>query len=391
MEPKSIIHLDMDAFYAAVEVLDEPELKGKPVIVGGNHPRGVVSTCSYEARKFGVHSAMPSVTAARLCPQAVFRPVRMGRYKEMSDRIFDIFRRFTPLVEPLSLDEAFLDVTASIRLFGHPPQIAADIKRLVRSETGLTVSAGVAPSKLVAKIASDLHKPDGLTVVPPDRVREFLDPLPIGRLWGVGKVSQRALAVLGVETIGDLHRLPPDLLRRKFGESGVSLHRLAQGLDDRPVEPTRDAKSIGAEETYLEDIRSLEPARRELLALTLRAARRLRRHGFVCRTVTLKVKYHDFKQITRAETLGRPTDDTRRLYAAVVALLAKTDVGRRPVRLLGVSFSGLGLPDENRQPSLFDEEEKSGKLRELDRALDRISDKYGSRAVIPATLLEDDS
>ncbi len=388
MERRSIIHLDMDAFYAAVEVLDNPELRGRPVIVGGSARRGVVSTCSYEARRFGVHSAMPMSQALRRCPDAVVLPVRMSRYKELSELIFDIYRRYTPLIEPLSLDEAFLDVTASERLFGLAAEMARTIKTLVRNETGgLTVSAGVAPNKLTAKIASDMKKPDGLTVVPPDRVREFLAPLPIGRLWGVGRVGRNSLAMLGVETIGDLVRLPEDLVRARFGDHGLDLQSLARGEDDRPVEPERDVKSVGAEETYLEDITALDAARREILWLSTRTARRLRRSGLVCRTVTVKVKYADFKLITRAETLHRATDDHREIFRTADRLLGKTEVGRRPARLLGVSLSGLDVEGEPRQGSLFAEEAGDERGRRLNRALDRISDKFGDRALLPATLL----
>ena len=220
--PKAIIHLDMDAFYAAVEVLDNPSLKGKPVIVGGSKKRGVVSSASYEAREFGVHSAQPMATAMRLCPKGIFLPVRMSRYKEVSEQIFEIFCRFTPLVEPLSVDEAFLDVTGSIGLFGPSEEVAKMIKRAVVEEIGITVSAGVATSKFVAKIASDLGKPDGLTVVAEDNVRAFLEPLPIDKLWGVGKATQKALALLGVQTIGDLSRLPLDLLERNFGRRFIT-------------------------------------------------------------------------------------------------------------------------------------------------------------------------
>ena len=244
---KAIIHLDMDAFYAAVEILDNPDLKGKPVIVGGSKKRGVVSSACYEARRFGIHSAQPVSTAVRLCPHGVFLPVRMWRYKEFSRQIFALFYRFTPLVEPLSLDEAFLDVTGSTRLFGPPEAIARKIKQQVVKKTGLTVSAGVAPSKFVAKIASDMQKPDGLTVVPEGQVKEFLEPLPIEKLWGVGRATRKILSHLGVGTIGSLADLPVELLARKLGKQGIHLYSLARGLDDREVEPERGVKSIGHE------------------------------------------------------------------------------------------------------------------------------------------------
>ena len=313
----------------------------------------------------------------------------MKRYKDVSERIFEIFRRFTPLVEPLSLDEAFLDVTGTERLFGPPAQLAAHIKKMVKKEIGLTVSAGVAPNKLVAKIASDLEKPDGLTVVPPDGVREFLAPLPIGRLWGVGRTTRRHLELLGVQTFQDLSEIPPEILEKKFGLHGTHLARLVRVEDDRDVHPAREVKSMGAEDTFGADIHTREGARRELLRLSIRASRRMRRHGFLARTVTLKVKYSDFKQITRSETLPRPSDEVRSIYETVCELLDKTQVGARPVRLLGVSLSGLTTEDEPRQQFLFDEVEGRGRRRDLDRAVDRISEKFGDGAVIPATLLKD--
>ena len=258
---KAIIHLDMDAFYAAVEVLDNPTLRGKPVIVGGGKERGVVSSASYEARKFGVHSAQPIATAMRLCRHGIFLPVRMRRYKEVSQRIFEIFHRFSPLVEPLSLDEAFVDITGSIRLFGPPEEIASKIKQQVVTETGLKVSAGVAPSKFVAKIASDIQKPDGFTIVPQRKIKDFLNPLPIDKLWGVGKATRETLSHLGVKTIGDLGRLPSELLVRRLGKQGIHLHLLAQGIDDREVETERGVKSVGHEETYAADIRDMAVVR----------------------------------------------------------------------------------------------------------------------------------
>ncbi|RPH86328.1 MAG: DNA polymerase IV, partial [Desulfobacteraceae bacterium] len=255
---RRIIHLDMDAFYASVEVLDDPSLKGKPVIVGGDFRRGVVSAASYEARAFGVHSAQPIATARRLCPQGVFLPVRMVRYQEISKKIFSLFSFFTPLVEPLSIDEAFLDITASVRLFGPPEEMARKIKASIRENTGLSLSAGVAPNKFLAKIASALHKPDGLTVVPPEGIRAFLDPLPIGRLWGVGEATRKDLARFNVNTIGDLSRLPLALLEKKFGEHGRRLSELARGIDDREVQTDHEIKSVGQEETFDADLLELE-------------------------------------------------------------------------------------------------------------------------------------
>ena len=389
-QPKSraIIHLDMDAFYPAVEVLDNPALKGKPVIVGGSKERGVVSSASYEARKFGVHSAQPIATALRLCPEGIFLPVRMSRYKEVSRRVFKIFHLFTPLVEPLSIDEAFLDVTGCARLFGQPEDIAKTVKQMVFKQTGLTVSAGVAPSKFVAKIASDMDKPDGLTVVPPDRVKEFLDPLPINKMWGVGKRTQDALKSLGIHTIGDLCRAPARVLEERFGKHGVKMHRLALGIDCRDVVPEQDAKSIGHEDTFLHNIMNMGEARRELLSLANKVARRMRRGGVTGRTITLKVKYADFVQITRSITAPESTDDSLTIYGACCDLLKKTEVGKRPVRLLGISVSQLSLPATHEQISLFAEPETSRKRKQLNRALDSLYEKFGERSIGPGTLLK---
>jgi len=385
---KAILHLDMDAFYASVEVLDNPSLQGRAVVVGGSGRRAVVCAASYEARRFGIHSAQPMAAAVRLCPEGVFLPVRMARYREVSREIFAVFRRFTPIVEPLSVDEAFLDVTHSIRLFGAPEEIARRIKRLVLERTGLTVSAGVAPSKLVAKIASDLHKPDGLTVVPEAQVEAFLAPLPVERLWGVGKVTQRELSLLGAKTIGDLRKIPRELLVRRFGRHGLSLHMLAWGRDDRAVEPGREARSAGAEETYSSDILDLETARRELLVLAMRAARRMRRAGLRGRTVTLKVKYHDFVQITRASTLPEYTDDGWEIFRAARGLLQKTEAGARPIRLLGIALSRLAVSGGGAQMPLFPEDGIRSRQRRLNRALDAICGKFGDDAVLPGSLLE---
>lgn len=406
---RRIIHCDMDAFYASVEVLDDPSLAGKPVIVGGSERRGVVAAASYEARRFGIHSAMSIAAAKRLCPGGVFLPVRMARYREVSDRIFGIFRRFSPLVEPVSIDEAFLDVTASVRLFGPPEAIAKAIRAAVRGETGLTVSAGVAPSKLVAKIASDLGKPDGLTVVPPGKAREFLDPLPVGKLWGVGTVTQETLRRMGVTTIGELSRVSPQSLKARLGESGLHLHRLANGVDDREVETEREAQSIGHEDTYGEDIRDAAAIRKELLGLADRVAARLRRHGVKGRTVTLKVKYADFTLITRAVTLSRPTDDDGEIHRSVIPLLAKTEAGRRPVRLLGISVSRLAADEEAPERTWDQMPLFGGKARrdtggalparvakdqvraaKLNDAVDRIRERFGRKGIGRASLLEDE-
>jgi len=378
----------MDAFYAAVEVLDNPALQGKPIIVGGGKERGVVSSASYEARKFGVHSAQPIATAMRLCPQGVFLPVRMARYREISDRVFSIFHRFTPLVEPLSIDEAFLDVTGSLRIFGKPEEIVHKIKKAIKEEIGLTVSAGIAPLKFIAKIASDLNKPDGLTIVLPEQVHEFLESLPIEKLWGVGKTTQKALALLNVRTIGDLSRIPLEVLEAKFGKHGTHLHLLSMGIDDREVETEREVKSIGHEETYAEDISSIDAVKKEILSLSGRVARRLRQEGFAGKTVTLKIKYHDFVQITRSVTLPESTDDGREIFRQCLLLLKKTEAGKRPIRLVGVSLSHLGSSAEKRQRTLFDNGPSHEKCRKLNYALDAIQEKFGDDSIVPGTLLD---
>jgi DNA polymerase-4 len=386
-EPGAIIHLDMDAFYPAVEALDNPALKGRPVIVGGSPKRGVVSSASYEAREFGVHSAQPIAKAVRLCPDGIFLPVRMKRYKEVSEQVFEIFRRFTPLVEPLSIDEAFLDVTGSTHLFGDPVEIAKKIKQTVVKETGLTVSAGVAPSKFVAKIASDMEKPDGLTVVRPDRVREFLDPLPIKKMWGVGKATQEALGRLNVRTFKDLSRVPVKLLERRFGIHGQKMHLLSMGIDERAVVPDQDVKSIGHEETFSDDISDIGAAKKELLSLANKVARRMRQKETTGRTISLKVKYDDFVQITRSATLPKPTDDGPEIYSIACSLLEKTDAGRRPVRLLGISLSKLSFPASENQLALFSPESASQKRKNLNIALDSVYEKHGDNIIGPGTLL----
>jgi DNA polymerase-4 len=402
---RAIVHVDLDAFYAAVEVLDRPELSGLPVIVGGSERRGVVAAASYEARKFGVHSAMPTATAKRLCSHGVFLPVRMERYAEASARVFAIYRRFTPLVEPLSIDEAFLDVTGCGKLFGSATDVARKIREAVRAETGLTVSAGVAPNKFLAKIASDLGKPDGLVVVPPGEEQAFLDPLPVGRLWGVGKVTEEALRRRGVRTIGALRALPHGEMVRSFGAHGEHLYALARGIDERPVETEREAKSIGHEETYDRDLREPASMRREILSLSQRVSERLRTHGVRGKTVTLKVKYHDFVQVTRAATLADATDDGGTIYRCALELLSGTEAGPRPVRLLGVSVSrfaaagGLGSAAPMEQIPLFGRPQGGAgaafrrpdpvKTERLNRAVDRIRAKFGPRGIVPGALPDD--
>jgi DNA polymerase-4 len=386
--PKQIIHLDMDAFYPSVEALDNPELRGKPVIVGGSKERGVVSSASYEARKFGVHSAQPMATAMQLCPNGIVVPVRMARYQEVSEQVFEIFHIFTPLVEPLSIDEAFLDVTGSSRLFGSPIEIAKKIKQKIVEKTGLTISAGVATSKFVAKVASDMEKPDGLTIVARDKVREFLDPLPIKKMWGAGKVTQKALARIGIHTFKDLRLASVEVLEKEFGKHGRHMHQLSLGIDPRDVVTLHDIKSIGHEDTYSKDILDLEPAKRELLSLANRVARRMRRKGLEGKTITLKVKYSDFKLITRSVTLHHYTNDSADIYSNVCSLLEKTAIGKRPVRLLGISLSNLADTGSGRQLSLFHQGEPHQKRKELNKTADSIFEKFGNRGIRLGSLIE---
>lgn len=386
-----ILHIDMDAFYASVEERENPRLVGKPVIVGGTpEGRGVVAAANYAARKFGVHSAMPAVTAHRLCPHGVFLPCRMDFYASISRQIREIFERFTPLVEPLSLDEAFLDVTGSEGLFGPSAEIGQQIKRVIRSELRLVASVGVAPNKFLAKIASDLEKPDGFVVVEPDRIQEFLDPLPVERLWGVGKVAAAALHKMGLRTIGQLRQWPVDLLNEKFGASGEHLWQLAHGMDDRHVVPDREAKSISHETTFAADISDGEVLRAWLLELTEQVARRLRRHQIRGRTVQLKLRFSDFSTITRAQTLPEATHVTQEIWQAAAELLdSALRQANQPIRLLGLGVSGFEEAGE-RQRSLFSEVQHE-KQRTLDEVADRIKDQHGSNALRRGAALSRDS
>ena len=372
-----ILHIDMDAFYASVEERDRPELVGRPVIVGGTpEGRGVVAAANYVARTFGVHSAMPAITARRLCPHGVFLRPRMECYAEISDQIRAIFETYTPLVEPLSLDEAFLDVTGSAPLFGSAESIGRAIKQEIRQRLRLVASVGVAPNKFLAKIASDLQKPDGFVVIAPDRVQEFLDPLPVGRLWGVGRVTGQVFQRLGIHRIGQLRQLPVEMLRQHFGNTGDHLWELSQGIDDRPVVPEQAAKSLSHETTFAEDLEDPEAMRAWLLELSEQVGCRLRRQGLQARTVQLKVRFEDFQTITRAQTLPQPTSVTQEIWQAALQMFAERLPARRlRVRLLGVGTSGLGQPGLV-QLSLFPEAEHQRQSR-LDAVADRIKEKFG--------------
>jgi len=389
MPDRSIIHMDMDAFYAAVEVLDNPGLAGRPVIVGGLGPRGVVSTASYEARRHGVRSAQPMSVARRLCPQGVFRPPRMERYQELSGRIMAVFRRYTPLVEPLSLDEAFLDVSASRRLFGPAETLARRLKAEVLAETGLTVTAGVAGQKHLAKIASGRNKPDGLTVVPPGRELDFLWPLPLRELWGVGPATLARLTGLGLATVGDLAALDQDFLARSFGRTGRQLWLLANGRDDREVEPGRQPKSVGAETTFAADVASPEDIRAALLDQTLTAVGRLRRQGLLAGGVVVKFRDGRFRTWTRSRALTAPTDLREEIYREVLSIYEKEAPGLGPLRLVGVSLSRLSAGDAYQPRSLLEPLPPApgrDRAARLNLALDQVQSRFGEGAIRPASL-----
>lgn len=371
----------MDAFFAAVEQRDDPSLRGKPVIVGGVGGRGVVSTASYEARKFGCRSAMPMAQATRLCPHAIVVRPRMQAYSAVSHQVFEILERFTPLVEPLSVDEAFLDVTGSQRLFGDGETIAREIRRLVRETTQLTASVGVAPSKFIAKLASDSNKPDGLVVVPPDQILAFLDPLPIGRLWGVGPATLPKFDQLGVRTFGDLRRSDAARVRSALGESGDHFLALVSGEDDRDVVPDREAKSISHETTFAEDVADREYLRATLLEQIDQVAARLRRHERLARVVVMKIRTPDFSTYTRRTTLDAATDVTDHLWHPLAVLFDTWMSERRSrVRLIGAGVTNL-VDRRGQQLSLF-ESADAAKRRQLDATVDAIRDRFGKAAIV---------
>jgi DNA polymerase IV len=381
---RAILHIDMDAFYASVEEQDRPELKGLPLIVGGTSGRGVVAAASYAVRRFGVRSAMPMREALRRCPHAVCVPPRMARYKEISERVFAIFHEFTPLVEGLSLDEAFLDVTGSRQLLGGAESIGTEIRRRIHAETGLTASVGIAPNKLLAKIASDLNKPDGMCSIGADNVRDILDPLPVEKLFGVGPRTLSAVHAAGIRSFGDLRRAGDDVLRRLFGKHGKTMRDRASGLDDRPVEPDREEKSISAEETYPRDIRELPKLLVELQRLADRATSRLRKQDLAAGRVSVKIRRGDFTTFTRQRALGPPTQHTVVVSAAARRLLEEWWAAHpnAPVRLLGVALGNLRTLQ---QPDLFADAPAAGSR--LDAVVDGIRDRFGTAVLTRASLL----
>jgi DNA polymerase-4 len=383
---KTILHVDMDAFFAAIEQRDNPQLRGKPVVVGGGGPndRGVVSTASYEARVFGVRSAMPLRTAGALCPDAIFVPVNGRKYAEASRQVMDILRRFTPAIEPLSIDEAFLDLTGTEGLFGTGEEVGRKIKQAIHDEVELTASVGVAANRLVAKIASDLRKPDGLVVVPAGEEREFLAPLAIERLWGVGARTRLALADYDIKTIGDLANLPIDVLERRFGSQGSVLSARARGVGDTDVGGEMAAKSISHEHTFDTDSDDWTALKRTLLALSEGVGSRLRASGVLCSTISVKIRDSEFVTITRQKTLDDPTDSTDVIWRAAVALTKREVKGMR-VRLLGVAATGLA---EQRQMPMFQEEDD--RHRRAVEAADALRKRYGPKSIRRASLLQAD-
>jgi DNA polymerase-4 len=382
--PEPILHVDLDAFYAGVEVLKDPSLRGKPVIVGGTGPRGVVASASYEARAFGVHSAMPAVRARRLCPEGIFLPSDFEAYRVHSNRFREVLLSTTPLVEPIALDEAFLDVGGATRLFGEPPRIGERIRADVAREVGVTCSVGVASTKFVAKLASDHRKPDGMLHVPAAETLAFLEPLPVGRLWGVGEKTRDLLGRLAIRTVGDLGRTPRPVLERLLGEAAAAhLVALSHGIDERAVVPYEPPKSVGHEETFDRDLDDDEEIERELLHLSGKVAARLREDGYRARTITLKVRLATFTTLTRAKTLPDATEVGADLYHVAVALYRALPGDRRRVRLLGVQASGL-VSAGAEQLALM----RGERWGDVERTVDRIERRFGTGAATPASLLD---
>jgi DNA polymerase-4 len=380
-----ILHVDMDAFYASAELISRPELRGTPVIIGGGS-RGVVLSATYEARAYGVHSAMPMTRARRLCPQATVVAPTHGLYSSVSAGVMAIFRSITPLVEPLSLDEAFLDVSGARRRLGRPAEIGALIRDRVADEQGITCSVGVASSKFVAKLASTRAKPDGMIVVPADQVVAFLHPLPVGALWGVGEKTEKELTRLGLHTVGDIAHTPATTLVRALGQaSGSHLHALSWGRDERRVVPAEPDRSIGAEETFARDVDDPAVVLREVLRLSERTAGRLRASGVSGRTVSLKVRFADFTTITRAKTLREPTDVAAEIYSTARGLFEALGLDRARIRLVGVRVEGLDDAETAPRQLLLGERVRG--RRDAEQAADRAAARFGAGAVRPATLV----
>jgi len=375
--------MDMDAFFASVEQLDNPRLQGKCLVVGGSSPRGVVAAASYEARKYGIHSAMPMFQARHKCPHLVIVPPRRKRYAELSRRIMAILGTFSPLVEPLSIDEAYVDVTGCSRLYGSPDQIGGAVKTKIRAETQLTCSVGIAPNKFLAKIASDFRKPDGLTVIHHDQVVAFIDTLSIGKVPGVGAKARQKLSAMGIETLGAVNQLDRRTLERHFGKFGHRLHQLARGVDDSPVLPDGPAKSVSSELTLAANTRNRTILTRHLLSQAQTVARQLRKHQMVARVITLKIKTADFKRHTRSRTLAKPVRSSDAIFRIAAALLASQALSR-PVRLIGLAAGGLQPDSMPVQQDLFDcgEDRHQHKWEKVDRVMDAVALRYGHRFVV---------
>ena len=381
-----ILHIDMDAFYAAIEQRDDASLRGKPVIVGGSSKRGVVAAASYEARRYGIHSAMSGRRAAELCPEAVFVTPRLEHYAKVGRQVREIFHRFTPLVQPLSLDEAFLDVSGSIKLFGDARVIGQAIKNAIQNELDLTGSVGIAPIKFVAKIASDIDKPNGFVEVRHEEVIPFLDPLPVSKLWGVGRIGNEKLHRFQLKTIGDIRVFNRNILLENFGSWGDHLWKLANGIDTRKVVPDRTAKQISHERTFGEDLIDIEMMLAVISYLCEQVARRLRRHGRRARSVSIKYRRDDFRTFTHSRTLSSSTNSTDEIFRLASELLSEMRISQpRPIRLLGVSLGGLTSKAGRQQLDLFDMQEEQACHREIDKVMDKLSEQIGSNSVYRAT------
>ena len=379
---KVILHVDMDAFFAAVEQRDRPEIRGKPVIVGADPKkgtgRGVVSTCSYEARKYGVHSAMPISRAYKLCPHGIYVPPNGHLYGQVSAQIFRLFYEFTDMVEPLSIDEAFLDISGSMNLFKSKQEIGQKLKARIVEDQQLTGSVGIAPNKFLAKIASDLEKPDGLVIVEKDRISEFLHPLPVSRMWGAGKKTLEKLDQSGIHTIGDLARMPEDVLHLKFGKTGTHFYRLAHGIDDRDVVPEHGVKSVSNEITFLHDLNNKDELYHTLLRLSEKVGYRLRKKNLKGKTIHLKLRYEGFETITRNKTIAEKTANTTLIHQTIVELFDKNYQTQRKVRLLGVGVSGFS-EQAAEQLSIFSKKQKTDSR--LDEVADLVRDKFGRHSI----------
>ena len=386
-----VLHIDMDAFYASVEQLDHPELRGKPVIVGGSSNRGVVSAASYEARKFGVRSAMPIFQAKKRCPQGIFVPVRMHRYKEMSNRVMEILEKYSPVAVQVSIDEAYLDLTGLERLHGSPEQIARRIKEEIRRLTSLSCSVGIAPNKFLAKVASETNKPDGLTIIPSREAAKVAQSLPVGKIPGVGKKTVDRLEKLKVITLGDLLTRPETVLLKAVGKFAYTLLEFAKGTDDSAVVSHTDAKSISSEETFEENTNDFEVLRKELLVQAEEVGRRLRRNELRGSTVTLKLRRADFVRITRSISFSEPTDSTKAIYGRALGLLEAVDLSEK-FRLIGIAVSGFGRTQgAAAQLNLFGGESRRGESwREVEKAMDSITEKFGHEAIKRGSLIKEE-